>query len=55
MDSPVETGTPSPEAQCTTCVQHNEEQEKSAETSFAFLLSLLPVLAMTFFGQIGLL
>lgn len=43
------------EVQCATCAKLAAEQAASEESSFAFLLALVPVLALTFFGQVGLL
>jgi nitrate reductase NapE component len=40
---------------CENCARIAREQAQSEETSFAFLLALLPVLTLTFFGQVGLL
>jgi len=40
---------------CPTCQSAAVEAAKNEETSFAFLLALLPVIALTFFGQVGLL
>lgn len=42
-------------AQCAECAKLAAEQAASQETSFAFLLALVPVLSLTFFGQVGLL
>lgn len=42
-------------AACTDCAQRAQETEESETTNFAFLLALTPVLALTFFGQVGLL
>ncbi len=41
--------------QCPTCAKLAQEKQASDETSFAFLLALVPVLSLTFFGQVGLL
>jgi nitrate reductase NapE component len=41
--------------QCPTCAKMLEEKRANDETSFAFLLALVPVLSLTFFGQVGLL
>jgi hypothetical protein len=42
-------------AQCAACAKAAQEDATSQETSFAFLLALVPVLSLTFFGQVGLL
>jgi hypothetical protein len=42
-------------AACENCAQVASEQVQSQETSFAFLLAVVPVLTLTFFGQVGLL
>ena len=38
-----------------TCAKAAETAAENEETSMAFLLALLPVLTLTFFGQVGLL
>lgn len=40
---------------CPMCQKAAEETRQSEDTSMAFLLALVPVLALTFFGQVGLL
>ncbi|MGB3072939.1 MAG: hypothetical protein IPJ68_06315 [Candidatus Moraniibacteriota bacterium] len=40
---------------CENCAKVAQEQAQSQETSMAFLLALVPVLTLTFFGQVGLL
>jgi len=40
---------------CENCAKVATEQSQSEETSMAFLLALVPVLTLTFFGQVGLL
>ncbi|MGK2848508.1 MAG: hypothetical protein ACSLEX_00315 [Minisyncoccota bacterium] len=56
MNNEEESSTSNHEAEeCATCAKVAEETSKSAELSFAFLLALVPVLSLTFFGQIGLL
>jgi len=40
---------------CDKCAQVALEASKNEELSFAFLLALVPVISLTFFGQIGLL
>ena len=52
--------TPSTDTSCGTggcekCAQVAQEAEKNDEISFAFLLALVPVISLTFFGQMGLL
>ncbi len=42
-------------AQCASCAKAAHEASQNEETSFAFLLALVPVLSLTFFGQVGLL
>lgn len=42
-------------AQCASCAKVAHEASQNEETSFAFLLALVPVLSLTFFGQVGLL
>lgn len=44
-----------PEAECTNCTKHQEAEQENQETSMAFLLALVPVMVLTFFGQVGLL
>lgn len=41
--------------QCPMCQQAALETQKNEEMSLAFLLALLPVITLTFFGQVGLL
>lgn len=45
----------SPESECKTCAAHRAKEAESQETSMAFLLALVPVMVLTFFGQVGLL
>lgn len=40
---------------CTTCQTAAVETRKNEEVAMAFLLALLPVITLTFFGQVGLL
>ncbi len=40
---------------CENCAHVASEQAQSEETSMAFLLAVVPVLTLTFFGQVGLL
>lgn len=40
---------------CPSCARVASETEKNAEISMAFLLALVPIISLTFFGQIGLL
>lgn len=40
---------------CPNCARVAEESKQSEELSFAFLLALIPVISLTFFGQMGLL
>jgi len=40
---------------CTTCHQAAAEAHKNEEIAMAFLLALVPVITLTFFGQVGLL
>jgi len=40
---------------CTHCAVAAKKAADSEEVSFAFLLALVPVLTITFFGQVGLL
>ena len=42
-------------AACENCAQVATQQAQSEETSMAFLLAIVPVLTLTFFGQVGLL
>ena len=44
-----------PSGQCPTCQKAAEEAAKNEEYGMAFLLALLPVITLTFFGQVGLL
>lgn len=40
---------------CPHCVKREQETAQNEEISLAFLLALVPVISLTFFGQIGLL
>jgi hypothetical protein len=40
---------------CPTCEKAAKESAQSEEVSMAFLLALLPVITLTFFGQLGVL
>jgi len=40
---------------CPNCAKVAEESKQNEEISFAFLLALVPVISLTFFGQMGLL
>ncbi|MEI9966739.1 MAG: hypothetical protein WDN67_03845 [Candidatus Moraniibacteriota bacterium] len=40
---------------CASCQATEVQAAQNEETSMAFLLALLPVLTLTFFGQVGLL
>lgn len=40
---------------CDKCAQVAQEAAKNEELSLAFLLALVPVISLTFFGQMGLL
>lgn len=40
---------------CTTCQSAAVEMHKNEEVAMAFLLALVPVITLTFFGQVGLL
>ena len=40
---------------CTTCQQVAVEESKNQEVAMAFLLAMVPVITLTFFGQVGLL
>ena len=40
---------------CSSCAQTVSEKQKNDEISMAFLLALVPIISLTFFGQIGLL
>lgn len=56
---PIQETTQAPESgtvdNCPTCQKVAVEATKNDETSFAFLLALIPVVTLTFFGQVGLL
>ncbi len=41
--------------ECENCAKVATEKAQNEETSMAFLLALMPVLTLTFFGQVGLL
>lgn len=43
------------ETGCESCKAHAAEKEQSEESAFALLLALMPVMVLTFFGQVGLL
>jgi hypothetical protein len=45
----------SQQTSCTTCEHVAAEAKQNEEVSMAFLLALLPVITLTFFGQVGLL
>ena len=40
---------------CPSCAKVASETQKNDEISMAFLLALVPIISLTFFGQIGLL
>lgn len=40
---------------CTNCAKVATEAAKNEEIGLAFLLALVPVISLTFFGQVGLL
>jgi hypothetical protein len=40
---------------CPTCLKAAEDASQNEEISMAFLLALMPVVTLTFFGQVGLL
>lgn len=40
---------------CENCAKVAEEASQNEELSMAFLLALVPVITLTFFGQVGLL
>ena len=46
---------PQAAAQCADCEKAAQEAAQNEEISMAFLLALVPVISLTFFGQIGLL
>ncbi len=59
-ESPAETGTgstcsPGEGSQCPDCVKTKQETAQNEEISLAFLLALVPIISLTFFGQLGLL
>ncbi len=41
--------------QCPSCEQTAQKEKANEEMSMAFLLALVPVISLTFFGQVGLL
>ena len=41
--------------QCQSCEKTAQETVQNEEISMAFLLALVPVISLTFFGQVGLL
>ena len=51
METPVVSQTDS----CPTCEHAAKAAAEGDEMSMAFLLALLPVITLTFFGQVGLL
>lgn len=54
----METGTDATHdtgAGCPSCEKSAKEAQQNEEISMAFLLALVPVISLTFFGQIGLL
>ncbi|MBP5993661.1 MAG: hypothetical protein KA731_02010 [Candidatus Moranbacteria bacterium] len=40
---------------CPHCAKHAQEAAENHESSLAFLLALMPLIVLTFFGQVGLL
>lgn len=50
METPV-----SQDGSCTTCAHTAKVASQNEEAAMAFLLALLPVITLTFFGQAGLL
>lgn len=40
---------------CPSCAKAAEDAAKNEEMGLAFLLAMLPVITLTFFGQVGLL
>ncbi len=40
---------------CPHCAKAADEAQQNEEVSMAFLLALVPVITLTFFGQVGLL
>lgn len=50
METPV-----SQDGSCTTCAHTAKKASENEEVAMAFLLALLPVITLTFFGQVGLL
>lgn len=53
-DVTMETTVESQES-CPTCAKVAHEAKANEEISLAFLLALVPMITLTFFGQIGLL
>lgn len=51
----TETSVEAAASDCPSCQQASADAAKNEETSLAFLLALLPVITLTFFGQVGLL
>ncbi len=51
----VDGSSTTPGAACTNCEKQAVEEAENENMSMAFLLALTPVLALTFFGQVGLL
>lgn len=40
---------------CAKCAEREAAHRESQEMAFAFLLALMPIITLTFFGQVGLL
>lgn len=56
QEVPMETSsTVATHTDCPQCAMAQLELEQNNESGLSFLLALLPVLTLTFFGQVGLL
>ncbi|MDD2766809.1 MAG: hypothetical protein PHH40_03540 [Candidatus Moranbacteria bacterium] len=55
METPMETTDTCSTNGCPNCTKVAEESKQNEEMSLAFLLALVPVISLTFFGQMGLL
>ena len=51
----TETAAPEEGNACPHCAKHAQEAAENHESSLACLLALMPLIVLTFFGQVGLL
>lgn len=55
METTGTDATCSTEGGCPNCEKASQEAKQNEEVSMAFLLALMPIISLTFFGQMGLL